>query len=102
MFLRCWTDLGLLGAFLGGSVAAWSRLGKVLVGASWSISEAIEDAYGESPPSPAFRKRLCGRTLWPQLGTLSDCVFPQPLWEPFGEDLGEEAKEDERAFIVET
>ena len=29
----------------------------------------IEDAYGESPPPPAFvRIRLCGRTLWPKLG----------------------------------
>ena len=33
----------------------------------------------------------CGQSS----GTLSDCVFSQPFWEPFGEHVGEEEEERE-------
>ena len=33
----------------------------------------------------------CGQSS----ATLSDCVFPQPLWEPFGEHVGENEHEEE-------
>ena len=32
----------------------------------------------------------CGQSS----ATLSDCVFPQPLWEPFGEHVGEEEEKE--------
>ena len=46
-------------------------------GAPVRAGAGIEDACGESPPSPAFWKRLCGRTLLPELGKkLSDLCSP--------------------------
>ena len=57
----------------------------------------IEDAYGESPPPPAFlgsasvAKRLA--PAWPSYRTN---VFPQPLWKLFGEHLGEDDGDDQR------
>ena len=54
----------------------------------------IEDAYGESPPPPAFWKRLGGQTLGQSLAKLSDNVFPQPFRKLVGEHLGEAEGEE--------
>ena len=48
----------------------------------------IEDAYGESPPPPAFLEA----PMWPNVearpAKLSDHVFPESVWKAFGEHVG--------------
>ena len=39
----------------------------------------------------AYVAELCGQSS----AKLSDYVFPQPLWKPFGEDVVEEAEDGE-------
>ena len=84
-----WLDaiilLGSLERPLGGLLEACCRslgvsLGPLgyLLGACWRSRRVhIIRLHGESPPPPAFWKRLCGRTLWPELGqAIGLCVPP--------------------------
>ena len=52
----------------------------------------IEDAYGESPPPPAFWNRLCGRMLWPELCQAIGLCSPSRCGNPSGNTWGRKKK----------
>eukprot|EP00959_Pyramimonas_sp_CCMP1952_P348537 7301367-Pyramimonas_sp.AAC.1 len=55
--------------------------------ALWQPSKGrrIEDAYGESPPSPAFLEAPMRPKVGQRPSKLSDHVFPESVWKAFGE-----------------